>query len=178
MTTTTTNAIDDQLARLRRRVDRLSDHAHTRAPRVWRHLDPLREAEGAVLAALREDRADEAREHLAQLMTRLDIAEHALAADLAEDWATFAAAVEAELASWDIYLERLQTAAAEKAWTRRARTEAAISDLRSRRIAAGERLALARRSSGGVSQAARRHITAARNELDRRAAELSNTFDN
>lgn len=168
-----TTTIDDQLARIHRRIDRLAARARADAPRVWRHLEPLREAEGTVLAALRRGPLDEAEESLAQLEARLDIAEHSLEADAAEDWAGFAAAVETELQSWDRYLERLQTSAAARAWKTRERAEAAIGDLRSRRIAAGERLAQVRRSSGDVSQAARKHVTAARNDLDKRAAELS-----
>jgi hypothetical protein len=168
-----TTTIDDQLARIRRRIDRLAARARADAPRVWRHLAPLREAEGAVLAALRQGPLDEVEETLAQLEARLDIAEHSLEADAAADWASFAAAVESELDSWDLYLERLQAGAAAKAWRTREQAEAAISDLRSRRIAVGERLAHVRRSSSDVPEAARRHITAARNDLDKRAAELS-----
>ncbi|HEV8460915.1 MAG TPA: hypothetical protein VGQ38_09415 [Gaiellaceae bacterium] len=174
---TTTSTIDDQLAQVRRRIDRLSSHAHHDKPRVWRHLEPLRRAQDAVLAALRQRSLDEVEENLAQLKTRLDIAEHSLEADAAEDWASFATAIEAELQSWDIYLERLQATAVATAWKTREQTESAIGDLRSRRIAAGERLAKARRTSGDVSPAARKHITAARNELDKRAAELSTKFN-
>jgi hypothetical protein len=165
--------IDDQLARIGRRIDSLAARARADAPRVWRHLEPLREAEGTVLAALRQGPLDEVEEKLAQLETRLDIAEHSLEADAAEDWASFAAAVESELDSWDLYLERLQASAAAKAWKAREQAETAIGDLRRRRIAAGERLAHVRRSSGDVPKAARKHITAARNDLDKRAAELS-----
>jgi len=168
-----TTTIDDRLAGIRPRIDRLAARARADAPRVWRHLEPLRKAEGAVLAALRRGDSDEVEEKLAQLETRLDIAEHSLEADAAGDWASFAAAVEAELRSWDLYLERLQAGAAAKAWRTRERAEAAIGDLRSRRISAGERLAHVRRSSGDVSPAARKHVTAARNDLDKRAAELS-----
>jgi len=174
---TTTTTIDDHLAQIRRRIDHLSARAHDDRPRVWRHLDSLRRAQDAVFAALRHEAADEVDENLALLKTRLDIAEHSLQADAAEDSASFVAAVEAELGSWDIYLERLQTAAAAKAWRTRQQTEAAIGDLRSCRIAAGERLAQVRRRSGDVSPAARKHITAARNELDKRAAELSTKFN-
>jgi hypothetical protein len=170
---TTTTSVDDQLVQIRRRIDRLAAHAHADSPRVWRHLDALRQAEDAVLAALREDAPDEVDESLAQLKMRLDIAEHSLEADAAEDWASFAAAVEAELHGWDTYLERLQASAVAEAWKRRERTEAAIGDLRDRRIAAGERLAQAHDGSA----AARKHITAARNDLDKRAAELSTTFN-
>ena len=168
-----TTTIDDQLDEIRRRIDRLRGRAQTRAPRVWRHLDALQQAEAAVRAALRAEASDEVEEKLAQLKTRLDIAEHSVDADASDDWATFAAAVEAELQSWDTYLERLQTSVAAKAWKTREQAEATIGEVRSRRIAVGERLAQTRNSAGTSSQTARKRVTAARNELDKTAAELS-----
>jgi len=81
--------------------------------------------------------------------------------------------VEAELHSWDTYLERLQTSVAAKAWKARERAEAAIGDVRIRRIAVGERLAQVRYSDGAASQEARKRVTAARDELEQKAAELS-----
>ena len=168
-----TITIDDQLAEIRHRVDRLRACARAGAPRVWRHLDALDQAEAAVRAALRHEAPDEVEETLGQLETRLDIAERSLEADASDDWATFAAAVEAELGSWDIYLERLQTRVATNAWKAREQAEASIGEVRSRRIAVGERLAQARNPSDAASQRARKRITAARNELDKRAADLS-----
>jgi hypothetical protein len=168
-----TTTIDDQLLEIRRRIDRLQARARADAPRVWRHIDALGQAEGAVRAALRQDASDEVGVALVQLKTRLDIAERTLEADASEDWPTFAAAVEAELRSWDTYLERLQASVAAKAWKAREQAEAAIGEVRSRRIAVGERLAQAPHSAGAPSQSARKRITAARNELDKRAAELS-----
>ena len=172
-----TTTVDDELEQIRRRIDRLSACARTDTPRVWRHLEPLRQAEGAVLAALRQRPGGTAEEELERLKMRLEIAEHSVEADVADDWATFAAAVEAELRSWDVYLEQLQTGAAVRAQKARERAEAAISDLRSRRIEAGERLARVSRPAGAVSEVARKRITAARNELDKRAAALTTTFD-
>ena len=108
---------------------------------------------------------------------RLDVAEHSLEADGSAELATLAAAVEAELRSWDTYLERLQTSVAAKTWKAREQAEAAISDVRSRRIAVGERLAQALYTAGGTSQEARKRITAARDELEQKAAELSANFN-
>ena len=99
------------------------------------------------MAAVRQA-PDEVEEKLGRLKTRLAVAEHSLAADLSDDWATFAAAVEAELRIWDTYLERLQTSVAAKAWKAREQAEAAIGDVRSRRIAVGERLAQVRDADG------------------------------
>jgi hypothetical protein len=168
-----TTTIDDQLAEIRHRIDRLQARARADVPRIWRHLDALGQAEVAVRAALRENASDEIDERLGQLRTRLDIAERSLEADASDDWTTFAAAVEAELRGWDTYLERLQTSVAAKAWKTREQAEVAIGEVRSRRIAVGERLAQAPRSAGVASENTRKRITAARNELDKRAAELS-----
>lgn len=167
-----TTTIDEELARIRRRIDRLQARALAGA-RIRRHLDPLHQAEAAVHAALRQEASDEVEEKLGQLKTRLDVAEHSLAADASDDWATFAAAVEEELHSWDTYLERLQTSVAAKAWKAREQAEAAIGDVRTSRIAVGERLAQARDSAGAARETTRKRITAARNELDKQAAELS-----
>jgi hypothetical protein len=167
-----TTTIEDQLAEIRRRIDRLQARTHAGAPRIRRHVDALHQEEAAVRAAFRQA-PDEVEEKLGQLKTRLDVAEHSLEADASDDWATFAAAVEAELHSWDTYLERLQTGVAAKAWKAREQAEAAIADVRSRRIAVGERLAQVSDSAGAASQEARKRITAARDELEQKAAELS-----
>jgi hypothetical protein len=167
-----TTTIEDQLDEIHRRIDRLEALAQAGAPRIRRHLDALHQEEAAVRAAVRQA-PDEAEEKLGRLRTRLAVAEHSLAADLSDDWATFAAAVEAELRVWDAYLERLQTGVAAKAWKAREQAEAAIGDVRGRRIAVGERLAQVRDSDGAASQEARKHITAARDELEQKTAELS-----
>ncbi len=147
--------IEEQLAKVRSRIEHL--HASGAVPRLQRHLDLV----------------DEVEQKLAQLRTRLDVAERSLAADASGDWTTFAAAVEAELESWDTYLERLQTTAATRAWNAREQAEAAIGDVRSHRIDVGERLAHVRDSADGDVQQARDRITAARDELEQKIAELS-----
>lgn len=140
-----TTTIEEQLARVRHRIERL--HSSGAAPRLQRHLDLVEDVE----------------QRLAQLKTRLDVAERSLAADASGDWATFAAAVEAELESWDTYLERLQTTVATRAWHAREQAEAAIGDVRSRRLAVDDSLA------HGV----RERVTEARDELEQKADELS-----
>jgi hypothetical protein len=167
-----TTTIENRLAEVRLRIDRLQAFAAPDALRSRRHLDALEEEEAAIRAAA-EEAPDEVEETLGQLTTRLDVAEHSLAADASDDWATFAAAVEAELHSWDAYLERLQANVAAKAWKAREQAEVAIGDVRSRRIDVGERLAQMRDSAGAPSQEARKRITAARDELEQKAAELS-----
>ena len=168
-----TTTIDDQLAEIRRRIDRLEAGARAGRPRIWRHLHALHQEEASLRAALRQEASDEVEEKLGQLKTRLDVAEHSLEADASEDWAAFAAAVEAELHSWDTYLERFQASVAAQAWKTRDQAEEAIGDVRNRRIVVGERIAQARYSAGFASQSARKRITAARDELERKADELS-----
>jgi hypothetical protein len=150
-----TTTIEEQLAEVRRRIEQL--HASGAAPRLRRHLDLV----------------DDVEQRLAQLKTRLDVAECSLAADASGDWATFTAAVEAELEGWDNYLERLQTTVATRAWHAREQAEAAIGDVRSRRIAVDERLAQARDAAGDRWREQRERVSEARDELEQKADELS-----
>lgn len=166
-----TTTIEAQLAEVRRRIGRL--HAAAGAsPRIRRHLDALEQEEASVRAAALLS-PDEVEAKLGQLRTRLDVAEHSLAADVSGDWATFAAAVEAELESWDAYLERLQTSVATKAWKTRARAEAAIGEVRVRRIVVDERLAQAGDRVGQGWQEQRERVGAVRDALEQNADELS-----
>jgi hypothetical protein len=147
--------IEEQLAEVRGRIERV--HASGGASRLERHLDVV----------------DDVEQKLAQLTTRLDVADRSLAADVSGDWATFVAAVEAELESWDIYLERLQTAVAARAWHAREQAEKAIGDVRSRRIAVDERLNQARDAADVTWLEQRARVSAARDELEQKADELS-----
>jgi hypothetical protein len=140
-----TATIEEQLAAVRHRIEQL--RSSEAAPRLQRHLDLV----------------DDVEQRLAQLKTRLDVAERSLAADASGDWTAFAAAVEAELESWDTYLERLQTTVAMRAWHAREQAEAAIGDVRSRRLAVNDSLA----------HGARERVTEARDELEQKADELS-----
>lgn len=149
------STIEEQLAEVRRRLEQL--HASGGVPRLRHHLDLV----------------DDVEQKLAQLKTRLDVAERSLAADVSGDWATFAAAVEAELESWGTYLERLQATAATRAWHAREQAEAAIGDVRSRRVAVDERLAEARDAAGNDWEEQRVRVSAARDELEQKADELS-----
>ena len=150
-----TTTIEEQLADVRRRIE---DAQATRgtAPRLTqRHLD---------LAP------DDVERKLAQLKTRLDVAERSLAADASGDWPTYAAAVEAELESWDTYLERLQTMVAARAWHTREQAETAIGEVRTR----GSRSASASRRRGAPANGEKRSASGeARDELEQKADELS-----
>jgi predicted nucleic acid-binding Zn-ribbon protein len=169
-----TTTINDPIEDARRRIDRLHAFAHSGAAadssRIWRHLDALRREEASLLAAAREA-PSEIEEKLGQLRTRLAVAENALVADISDEWTTFAAAVEDELRSWGVYLERVQATAA-KAGNARARAEAAIADVRTERIAVHDRLAQAREDVNGAWHEQRDHVSAARDELERKADEL------
>jgi hypothetical protein len=168
-----TITIEDQLAEVRRRIDCMQACAQACGlPRVRRHLDALDEAEASVRAAARQA-PDEIDEKLSQLTTRVDVAEHSLTADLSGDWPTFVAAVEAELDSWDTYLERLQTNVAATAWKARAQAETAIAEVRTSRIVVDEHLAHARDCTGDAWQEQRKRVTAARDELEQKADELT-----
>jgi chromosome segregation ATPase len=169
-----TTTIRDPIEDARRRIDRLHAFAHSGAaadsPRVRRHLDAVRREEASALAAAREA-PEEIDERLGQLRTRLAVAEYALVADISDEWTTFAAAVEDELRSWGVYLERVQATAA-KAGNARERAEAAIADVRTERIAVHDRLAQARKDVNGAWHEQRSQLSAARDELGRKADEL------
>jgi hypothetical protein len=170
MSTTTS---DDQLAEIRRRIDRLQTFAQAgpaeNSPRIRRHLDALHREEASIAASEAPDHVDD---KIGQLKTRLVVAENSVVADISDDWTTFARAVEDELRSWDTYLERLQTTAATKDGNARERAEAAIADVRTRRIAVHDRLAQARKNVNGTWHEQRNHVSEARDELERKADEL------
>ena len=174
-----TTTIEEQLAKIRQRVASLRTrlHADGRAERsrTERHLDALHQEEELLRAAARSA-PDEVEERLGRLKTRLDVAEHALAADSSRDWATFSGAVEAELRSWDTYLERLQTSAASRASKAREQAEAAIGNVRARRIAVDQRLAEVREAAGDELKERTERVSAARDELEQKADELSATL--
>ncbi|HXK21423.1 MAG TPA: hypothetical protein VMS55_01980 [Myxococcota bacterium] len=171
---TTTN--DDQLAEIRRRIDRLQAFAQAgpaeSSLRIRRHLDALRREEASILAAA-PGAPDHVDEKVGQLKMRLAVAESSVVADVSDDWTMFARAVEDELGSWDTYLERLQATAATKDGNARERAEAAIADVRTRRIAVDDRLAQARTNVECAWHEQRNHVSAARDELERKADELS-----
>jgi hypothetical protein len=171
MSTITEDPIEDA----RRRIDRLHAFAHSDAvadsSRIRRHLEALHRVEASVLAAAREA-PEEIEEKLGQLRTRLAVAENALVADVSEEWTTFAKAVEDELRNWSIYLERVQATAAAKAGDARERAEAEIADVRTERIAVHDRLVQAREDVDEAWHEQRSYVSAARDELERKADEL------
>jgi hypothetical protein len=155
---------EERLAAIGRRIDALQAH-----------LDALREQEASVRSAATHA-PGEVEGKLVQLRARLAVAENSLAADLAADRSAFAAAVDSELRGLDAYLERLQTQAATQSGESREHAEAAIGDLRKRRVALAERIARVTQSSGDAWQQHKQDIAAARAELERRADEIANTL--
>ncbi|MBV8256624.1 MAG: hypothetical protein JO073_02290 [Actinobacteria bacterium] len=172
-----TTTLRERLAELGDRIAVLEARARYEAngntsPRIRRHLAALRREEEAARAVVRLA-PEEAEERLGRLATRIEVAEHALTADLSEDRDRFMASVAAELHGWDTYLERLQTTAAVRAWKAREQAETAIGDVRRRRIAVDEHLAEAREAPAMAWQEQRERLAAARDELEERADELS-----
>lgn len=170
-----------RLAEIGGRIDHLNSRAARSGAaeansRIQPHVDALREQEKAARAALAKE-SDRADGELEQLTTRIDIAEHSLAADAADDRTTFAEAVEAELHDWDTYLERLQTKAATKAGTTREQAEGAIADLRERRNDVADRLGAIRASSSDSWREQREKVAATREELERKADQLAAKFN-
>jgi hypothetical protein len=171
-----TNRSEEQVERLHQRIEQLEVRANAGATaarqRIQHHLDPLRRAEIDVRIALRT--APEQMEgRLAQLHSRLEVARHSVTAELAPDVGAYTRAVEAELDSWDVFFERLQTTAATNAWNRRLHAEAAISEMRALRLDVQRRLAALRASPADVWQGHRAHVTTARERLERIVDEYS-----
>jgi arginine deiminase len=104
----TTTAIEERLAETGRRIDQLDARAQAGAAearsRTQRHLDTLRQEEASARTAVRKAR-DAVEDKFRQLETKLDIAEHRLAAELADDARRFADTIEAELHDWGTYLD-------------------------------------------------------------------------
>ena len=171
-----TTTIDERLAEAGRRIDDLESsvrlqHSDQRQ-NVRRHIDALRQEHANAQAAARRT-PDPVGERLSRLRSRLDVAERSLDADLADDRWHFTAAVEAELHGWDAFAERLQATAAAKTGSARDRAETGIKELRRRRLAVTERLDDLRDAPEKAWGQHQQRVTAARDELERTADDLS-----
>jgi hypothetical protein len=173
-----TTQTEDRLAEIRRRIDELGERSKGATAdaktRIQRDVDELRQREASARAAARTA-PEAAEEKLEQLRSRLDIAEHRLAAELADDASSFAAAVDAQLDRWQAYLERLQTKAARRA--AREQAEAAIGEVRQRRNAVAERLAEFRASSDNAWRTQKERVSATLDELERKAHEVETELE-
>jgi serine phosphatase RsbU (regulator of sigma subunit) len=170
------NTIDERLAEAGRRIGQLKARAEriptAARPRTRRRLEALQHEETTVRAAASAN-PDGLEPRLGELKARIEIAERAMAADVADGRDQFTAAVESELSGWDTYLERLQTTVATTAQKAREQAETAISELRRRRISVDERLTQAREAAGSNWKEQRERVAAARDELEQKADELS-----
>ena len=171
-----TGTTEERIDLIQRHIDEIEWRAHAASAaarlRVQHHVDALRRREADARIALRQ--APERLEaKLAQLYARLDVAGKSVAAEIAQDDDEYEGAVDAELQSWDVFFERVQTTAAAEAWNRRLQAESAVSEMRALRLEVAERLAALRMAApeGRVEQRAR--VTKARERLERMADEYS-----
>lgn len=168
--------IDDSPADVDRRIDELEAGVPARCAgdqtAIRRHIEALRREQANARAAARRT-PDPVGERLSRLQSRLDVAQRSLDADLAQDRRQFTAAVEAELHAWDGFAERLQATAAGKTPNARDRAEAGLKELRRRRLAVAERLDDLRNAPQHAWRERQERVTAARDELERMADDLS-----
>ena len=175
-----TKSIEDTWADTHRQIEELEARAergdaHTRA-RLRERIDGLIAEEAAAHAAVRE-KAEAVDERLRQLEIDIAIAESRLASELADDAASFAEAVEAELQHWDAAIERLQTRVATGDQRSREQAEAEIAALRQARNGAAERLAALRASSDEEWQGLKSRVTEALDDLERKLREAAAKFN-
>jgi hypothetical protein len=160
-----------QLAEARNHIERLAHDAqgggeeHTR---IRRHLEAVRAAEAAAVAAARTagDRFEGA---LADLRTRLEIARHRLAAELTDDRRWYERAVEAELREWSAYLGRLESRATAQSDGAPEESELALAELTSRYDRASRRLLELETVPDDIWRERRDEVEAALDELERAA---------
>jgi hypothetical protein len=174
-----TTTVEERLAEIGRQIDRLEAKARAGGGEakslIQRQLGALRQQEASARAAAHEG-AEAFDGRFEQFEARFHVAQSSLAADLADSRTKFADAVENELHSWDIYFERLQAQTAMRAASAREQSEAAISDLRRRRNTLAEQLADARAASGEAWDERKQRVGAARDDLERKANEVSANF--
>jgi hypothetical protein len=137
-------ATNERLGEARRRIARLEVEAQRGTTdakyRMQRYIDTVRREEESARASAYE-RAAAVDERLEQLDNELELAEHRVAAEFATTQEQFAGAIEAELRRWDAHLARMQAKAAAKSGAAREHAEAAIAELRQRRVSIGKSLA-------------------------------------
>jgi hypothetical protein len=174
-----TATVEERLAEMRRQIEQLEAKGRSSTgeakARIQRQLGALREQQASARAAA-EQPTDGFDEKFEQFQARLRVAQSAVAADLTGSQQTFADAVEEELHEWDTYFERLQVQTALRAASTREKAEAGISELRHRRNEVAERLGDVRAASGEAWDEQKKRLEAAREELERKADELSATF--
>jgi hypothetical protein len=165
-------ATDERLVEVRRRIDRLEVEAHrategSRA-RMQRYIDTVRRDEESARATVR-DRAAAVDDRLEQLDNELGLAEHRVAAEFAATEDAFRYELERQLRRWDAYLDRMQVKAAAKSGAARKRAEAAIADLRQRRVSIHNSLSAIGTAAGDDWGDAKARLLAELDELKSRA---------
>jgi hypothetical protein len=187
---------DDRLDEARRRIGELEANARAAGDRTQQAVKgqatALRDHEAAARTAAREahearkqsvvahtaaasdkiDQLDEAADaKVEQLRTRVASAEHALAAELAEDRQSFTDAMNAYLNDFKELSGELSEKAKTKAGSARDQAKAAISEIQRRRDTVAERVEQARTASGERWRESKASVAAARAELERKADE-------
>ena len=165
-------ATNERLGEVRRRIARLevqtkrgTDDAKSR---MQRYLDTLRREEESARASARE-RAAAVDGRLEQLDNELELAEHRVAAEFAATNEQFTVAIDAELHRWDTYLNRMQSKAAAKPGAARERAEAAIADLRQRRVSIDKSLSDVSMAAGNGWRSAKTRVLAELDDLKSKA---------
>jgi hypothetical protein len=165
-------ATNERLGEVRRRIARLEVETQRGTAdaksRMQRYIDTVRREEESARASARE-RAAAVDERLEQLDNELELAEHRVAAEFAETEDQFNDALEAELRRWDAYLDRMQTKAAAETGAARERAEAAIADLRQRRVSIGKSLSDVGTAAGDGWRGAKARVLAELDELKTKA---------
>ena len=165
-------ATDERLGEARRRIARLEVETRRGTAdaksRMRRYIDSLRRDEESARASAHE-RAAAVDERIEKLDNELELAEHRVAAEFAATEEHFTGAIEAELHSWDQHLDRMQAKAAAKSGAAREQAEAAIADLRRRRVAIGKSLADLGTAAGEQWQHAKKRVLAELDDLKSQA---------
>jgi hypothetical protein len=158
-----------RLADAKSRIDDLEADARgslAEKSRIDRHVEALRKAHASARAAA-QAAGSRFEDTLEELGTRLRIAEHRRAAEVARTRDDFVHSVEAELHAWDSYLEQLQRRAV--AQTGGGRAEGSASEVRLRRNEVAKRLGDVRTAPDGVWRERRERVLQALDELDHAA---------
>ena len=165
-------ATNERLGEVRRRIARLEVEAQRGTAdaksRMQQYIDTLRQEEESAWASARE-RAAAVDERFESLDNELQLAEHRVAAEFATTQEQFVGAIEAELHRWDTRLDRMQAKAAAKSGAARERAEAAIADLRQRRVSIGKSLSDVGTDAGGSWHDAKPRVLAALDDLKSKA---------
>jgi hypothetical protein len=178
-----TTKTDERVDEIRDRIDRLDARAQAANSEVQgsmtEQVEALRRQEASARAAVREEHdapADTADEKLSLLESRLKRAEHALAAETAEDRKGFTDAMHAHLAESKAFLARLDAKAATKAGRAREQAEATMRELDATTHTVEERLDELHEVSGDRLREEKTSATRARAELDRKLDEARQKF--